>query len=122
MMKSEIAALDTKITYWKKEQVQQANGSYKVNYIQLQSVNASIRYKTGRELIKNTIIEENTIVIRVYNDQISQKITPNNLISFDLYGEEKVLQIIAKNYELASKKWIDFTCKDGVVDFENGNG
>lgn len=121
-MKSEIAALDIKITYWKKEQTQQENGSYKVSYIQLESVNASIRYKTGRELIKNTIIEENTIIIRVYNDKISQKITPNHLISFDLYGERKVLQIIAKNYELASKKWIDFNCREGVVDLENANG
>lgn len=121
MKNNEVAALEHKIAYYKKIRTQTESGAYHTDFEKVGEVFASIRYKTGRELLKAAIVAENTIIVRVYNDSISRQITANDIIQYQYYNETVTLEIISKNYEMAAKNFIDFECKKGLADLENGN-
>ena len=121
MNNNEVASLEHKITYYKKIRTQTESGAYNTDFEKIGEVFASIRYKTGRELLKAAIVAENSIVVRVYNDSISRQITANDIIQYKYYNETITLEIISKNYEMAAKNFIDFECKKGLAYLENGN-
>lgn len=121
MKNSEISALNIPITFYKKVRIRQPDNSFRTEMKASGDVWASIRFKTGRELIKNAILAENSVIVRVYNDEIARDIDADDLIKFFYFGEEVLLGIVAKNYEMASGNFVDFICTKGIASLNNGN-
>ena len=113
------ALLQEKITLFRKTQNSRNSfGQVMIEWQKMTELFASVRFLSGKETIKSTVLAENNISVRVRTDSISRTITADDRIEW----QGKTMAILAVNPDLVSRKYIDLVCQYGILNKQNPNG
>lgn len=112
--------LNDKIVLLKKETVQDELGQIIVSWKEINNAWCSISYKASKEAVTNgVILGDNQVSIRLRWDKYASQLTQNDAmrgVSGEFYS------IVGVFPEMASRVYIDFVCKIGVIGESNNNG
>lgn len=84
----------------------------------LGEVFADIRFNSGKEQVKAAIVAEVYLSVRVLWDDLTETVSADDCLKWN----GKMLEITAVLPDIQRHEFIDFACREGVVNLENKYG
>ena len=118
-----LAKFTHKIKVFRKSKTQTATGFVNADFQLYGEFWANVLFQNGKETIKNAIVAENQVSVRLGLNELTKLISTDDLIQINMLGNVQTYEILSKQPDLSTMRYIDFVCKLGSLKgLENANG